>query len=185
MSQIETRPTPDPKGRAPRGRRWPKVLLAVSLTFNLLVLGLIAGAHFREGRDGRIAPLPPERTMFREGGFAPFFDAMPRDMRRGMAEAMRARDATLGPDREALVADFRDFLTALRGEPFDPDALDAVLTAQHTRFSDRVAIGRSVLVEQISKMSPEERAAFATTLEERFRGALDRGPKPGMRDKDH
>lgn len=183
MSETDTKRVLDPRGTAPRGRRWPKVLLAVSLTFNLLVLGVIAGAHVREGRFA--PPPPPERNVFREGGLAPFFDAMPRDMRGRMAEAMRARDAGMGPDRAALVADFRDFLTALRDEPFDPEALDAALSAQHARFSDRVAFGRSVLVEQIAAMSPDERAAFAATLEETFRGALERGTNPGMRDKGH
>lgn len=162
-----------PDSPAPRPRRWPKLLLAASLTLNVLVLSLVVGAHLREDRDQRRSPAP-DRTMLREGGFAPFFDAMPRDARKNMADALRAAGRDAGPDRAALAADFRDFVAVLRVEPFDPAALSGVLAAQHARIEERVAAGRDILVGQIAAMSPDERAAFADALEDRFRGALDR-----------
>jgi uncharacterized membrane protein len=164
-------------GPKPR-RRWPKVLLVVSLTLNMLVLAAVAGAVLRDGRDGRDdrrGP-PQDRVMLREGGFGPFFDAMPRDARRQMADAFRESGHAKGPDRAALAADFRDFVAALRAEPFVPDALDAVLDAQHARAQERIRTGRQILVEQIAGMSPAERAAFADALEDRFRKALSRAP---------
>ena len=111
----------------PRRRRWPTVLLAASLTLNVLILGVIAGAHFRDDRDQRSPP--PDRAVLREGGFMPFFEAMPRESRRRMAEAFRDSVPGRGPDRTALVADFRNFVAALRAEPFERDALNEVLEA--------------------------------------------------------
>ena len=166
--------TPPP---APRRRRWPTVLLAVSLTLNLLVLGVIAGAHFRDDRDARMSP-PPDRGMLRESGFAPFFDAMPRDARRQLAESLRAGGVGFGPDRAALAAEFRLLLSTLRADPFEPTALDTVLAAQYARVAERVTAGRAALVNQVAAMSPAERTAFADELERRFTDALTRFPGP-------
>ena len=158
-----------------RRRRWPKLLLAASLTLNVLVLAVVAGAIFRDGRDQRLGP-PPDRAVLREGGFMPFFEAMPHEARKRMADAFRESAPGRGPDRAALASDFRDFVAAVRAEPFEPGALEAVLASQHARAEDRIRTGRAILVEQIGGMSPAERAAFADALEDRFRHALDRAP---------
>lgn len=164
---------------APESRRrvWPKLLLAGSLTLNVLVLSVIAGAHFRDGRPGpedrKIAS--SDKAVLRQGGFTPFFDAMPRETRARLTDALRENG--VGPDRAALANDFRDFIAAVRAEPFDPAACNAVLEAQHARAEERVRIGREVLVEQIEAMSPGERIAFADSLEKRFRDALARAPR--------
>ena len=91
----------------PRRRLWPRVLLVVSLTLNVLVLSVIAGAHVREGRDirdGRRPPPSPDRTVLRDGGFMPFFDAMPREARDRMTAALREQEGGGMPDRAALAA---------------------------------------------------------------------------------
>ena len=175
----ERKTVTEPRRRA----RWPKFLLVASLTLNVLVLSVVAGALFRGGHD-QTRPPPPDRTVLREGGFMPFFDAMPRDARREMAEAFRASEHGRGPDRAVLAADLRDFVQALRAEPFEPANLDAVLEAQHARAQERITAGRTILIDQINRMSPAERAEFADALKRRFQGALDRAPgKPdGGRD---
>ncbi|HCQ66250.1 MAG TPA: hypothetical protein DIU07_14350 [Rhodobacteraceae bacterium] len=162
---------------APEPRRsvWPRLLLVASLTLNVLVLSVVAGAHVRDGRDGRRAP-PPDRAMLREGGFMPFFDAMPREARKRTAEAFREKTGGGKPDRAALAADFRGFVGALRAEPFAAEALAAVLEAQHDRAGARVSAGHTILVEQIAAMTPAERAGFADALEKRFHNALARAP---------
>lgn len=164
---------------APEPRRsvWPRLLLVASLSLNVLVLSVVAGAHVRDGRDGRDdrrAP-QPDRAVLREGGFMPFFDAMPREARMRMAEAFREKGG-VRPDRAALAADFRDFVAVLRAEPFASEALAAVLEAQHDRAAARVSTGRTILVEQIAGMTPAERADFADALEKRFRDALAHAP---------
>lgn len=176
MTTPETRPAP----AGQPSRRWPKLLLAASLTVNLLVAGIVFGAVLHDRRDHGSKP-PPTRDAARTGGFTPFFDAMPRDARRQMETALRDRGG-LEPDRAALAEEFRDLIAALRGEPFDPAALDAVLLAQHQRLSDRVLAGREVLVEQVTAMSAGERAEFADALEARFQRALDRDRGPRDRD---
>ena len=167
----DTTRTPEP----PRPRRWPKLLLAASLTLNVLVLSVIAGAHVREGRDMRNSP-PPDRAMLREGGFMPFFDALPREARKTMADALREAGHGKGPDRAELTADFRALTAALRAEPFDPAALTGVLAAQNARVQARIESGRAILVDQIAAMNAKQRAAFADALEQRFPNAMSRAP---------
>lgn len=164
----------------PRRRVWPKLLLAGSLTLNVLVLSVIAGAHVRDVRPGpddrRVAS--SDKAVLRQGGFTPFFEAMPGDARARLSDALR--EAGVGPDRAALASDFRDFVASVRAEPFDPVACDRVLASQHARTEERIRIGREILVGQIEAMSPGERVEFADSLERRFRDALLRAPhKPG------
>ena len=163
----------------PRRRVWPRLLLVASLTLNVLVLSVIAGAHVRDGRDDRRTPVA-DRMMLREGGFVPFFEAMPPDARKRLGAALREGGNGVRPDKAMLAADFRGFVSALRAEPFASEELAAVLEAQHDRAEARVRAGRAILVEQIAGMTPAERADFADALEMRFRDALARAPdKPG------
>ncbi len=182
MTEETANAAPEPRN----GRRWPKLLLAASLTLNVLVLSVVAGAHVRDDRDRRMSPMP-DRTVLREGGFMPFFDAMPREARKRMSDAFRASEHGKAPDRAVLAADFRDFLSALRQEPFDAATVDGLLMAQQDRAAARVAAGRGVLVDQIAGMSPAERAAFADALEDRFQDALNRvsGRPEGGRGPNH
>lgn len=162
-------------------RRWPTVLLAVSLAANVLVLGMVAGAHFRDRADFRRFP-PPSRTMVSDAGLRPFMDAMPRDVRNRMVAAMRRQADDFAPDRDALAAELRDMLAVLRADPYDSAALETLLTAQHDRVEARIRAGRELLAGQIEAMSAPERRAFADQLEDRFAKALAQhpGPPPGM-----
>lgn len=157
-------------------RRWPSILLALSLTLNLLVLGVVAGAHVRDTSDARRFP-PPERTAARDMGFGPFIDALPRDLRGQMGQVLRSRGGMMRPDRTALAQETREMLAALRADPYDSAALEDLLVAQHARVSERVELGRAALLDQISAMSPDERAVFADRLEQQMGRALDRAPR--------
>jgi len=153
-------------------RRWPTVLLALSLTLNLAVLGVVAGAHFRQARDIRHFSTP-DHSMMRSTGFGPFFDAMPREARNRMGPALTERQDIFAPDRRILAAELRDMLAVIRAEPFEPGALETVLIAQQARASARIEAGRAVLIEQIATMSPRERRAFADQIEGRFARAIE------------
>ncbi len=154
-------------------RRWPSVLLAISLLFNFLIIGAIIGAHLRQERDAQRFP-PPDRENMRAMGVAPFFDALPREARRQIGERLRAQTNGGPVDRTALEAEFSAILAALRAEPFDPAALAAILEAQQARVSSRIEAGRRVFIEALAQMDPSQRAAFADRLEAR----MARAPRP-------
>jgi len=159
----EDLPTPE---AVKRSRRWPKVLLVVSLFFNLLVLGAVAGAHLRDGREPGRYPAS-DRAAMHATGFAPFFDALPREARGEFGKALRARGASARPDRAALEAEFAQIITVLKAEPFDRAALETVMAAQQARVSTRVEAGRVALLDVLARMSPAERSAFAERMEQR------------------
>lgn len=158
-------------------KRWPTVLLAASLTLNLLVAGVVVGAQFRDLRDFRGAP-PPNRQALRDTGLAPFFDAMPREMRGRMSQMMRGQNGAMGPDRPVLAQEMRAMIAALKADPYDPDVLAALMQAQQQRAATRAETGRDLLVGQIASMSTQERAEFADELERLFNRALANQPPP-------
>ncbi len=177
-----------PRTARQTARRWPKRLFALSLTLNMLVLAMVAGAFLRDSHDHRHMR-PSDRRLLRDGGLGPFFDALPPAARRDMAEAFRASGQDRGPDRAALAADLRAFVAAVRAEPFDPTAAAEVLAAQTARVQTRVTAGQAILVDQIATMSAGDRAAFADRLERCFPGAVTRspggrGPEAGREDAD-
>lgn len=166
--------SPDPKGTGrPRTRRLVKVLLTLSLTLNLLVLGLVVGAHVRDGHDDRRFP-PPDRSEVRDLGFGPFIGAFPRDQRRDLALALRERAGPFLESRQALVDEMQFILDVLRTDPFDAAEFDDLLQRQGDRIRMRADIGREVLVDQITAMSATDRARFADNLERGLRKSMDR-----------
>jgi uncharacterized membrane protein len=64
---------------------------------------------------------------------------------------------------------------ALAAEPFDPDAVAAVLASETKLLGELSARGRELLLAEIARMSPAERAAYAEAL------SADRDHGPGRR----
>lgn len=168
-----TEPTPNAAASAGTPT-WARILLAVSLTANLLVVGLVVGAHLRHGADARLDAPTPERSAMRDLGYAPFIDALPREARRALGAALRDRAGSFAMNREALAQELAAVLTALRADPFTPENLVAVLDRQSARVDERVRAGRALLLEQIGGMSPAERRDFADRLETAFRHGAER-----------
>ncbi|MCK8463869.1 periplasmic heavy metal sensor [Aliiroseovarius sp. S1339] len=146
-------------------RKWPRILLAVSLMFNLLVVGLVAGAKWGGHRDHGFDMHGPNRGAIRDLGFAPLAGALDRSDRREIGKALRERSGSFADNRKALASEFQTILTALRADPFDPDTLMSVMDQQSERQRQRGELARSVLVERIDQMSPKERQDFADRIE--------------------
>ncbi|WP_300516593.1 periplasmic heavy metal sensor [Aliiroseovarius sp.] len=173
MSATPEQRPPEAQNSPRRTRRLVKVILTLSLTLNLLVLGLVVGAKMRDGQEARRFS-PPDRAIARDMGFGPFIGAFPRESRREMAQALRERAGPFLDNRRALVNEMQEILNTLRAEPFDAEALNGLLSAQGNRIRERAEIGRGVLIEQIGKMTPRERARFADDLERGLRHSMDR-----------
>lgn len=188
MTETTPNPTPNPtQATAPTvpARRWPKVLLTLSLMANLAVVGVIAGAHVRDDRDDRRLP-PTDRSAMRDIGIGPLIDAMPREARSRAGDQLRARGNGWRMDRGALEAEFNQMVDVLKAEPYDPAALEALLAAQHARVTARVEAGRAILLEQIAAMDAEERALFADRLTRGFgRHGMERGFERGGGKREH
>lgn len=155
-------------------RRRFKVLLVVSLTLNLLFVGVFAGAVWRNaGPDGQARRGPALQNYA-----APYVQALPRDERRALHRAMRADHPK--PDRKARYAVYAQMLAALRAAPFDPGAVQSVLDGQRDASVGVQQAAQDQWMMTVTAMSAEERAAYADSLEER----LKRGPRSKGKKRD-
>lgn len=153
---VENKPKKTGTGMRP----WLKVVLFASLALNLAVAGLVIGAAVKYGpKDG---PRPPRVDMM----MGPYTHALSHKDRRAIGEQLRREYRAERPSRAQVRAQFEQVLSALRAQPFQPDALDALLQTQLEAGQERQAIGQRLLLQRLSAMSDAERAEFAERLEE-------------------
>lgn len=138
-----------------KGNRGLKIALAVSLAFNLCIVGVICGVMLRDG--------PPHRS--RDFGLGPLSEALSREDRKAMRDAFVERHPDIRGDRRAMRAEFDALVAALRAEPFDPVALDTALAAIAARNQSLLDTGRELVAARLKAMDAEGRAAFADRLE--------------------
>jgi uncharacterized membrane protein len=159
----------------PRTAGWMKWLLIGSLTANLLVVGIVAGAAF-EGRGRMMGPGADGVS------FGPFTEALSHEDRKALRDAFVQRMPNFRDERRQARADAAAMLAALRADPLDADALRAAFDAQRARIAARVDLGQDLLLERIGTMSPEARAEFAEHLEavmrDTKRGGKGDAPSP-------
>lgn len=150
------------------GFSWWKIIFALSLSLNLLVLGLVGGAVLGHARDRDEAPALSSELR----SFGPYARALSREDRAVLGEAMKSHSAWLRENRLAVRGGFKEVLAALRARPYDPDAAAAVLQTQQARVRGQNELIGDLFLDRINTMSLQERAAFADRLEK----ALRRGP---------
>lgn len=147
---------------------WVKVLLGLSLAFNLGIVGLVGGFALRS--DGPIRNAGPGL------GYAmPYVIALEREARRDIFRTVR-EDPDL-PSRTDRRAHFADMLEALRADPMDRAAVEAVLSRQAKGVSDVQLRAQSAWLAKVVEMSADERVQYADKVED----ILKRGPKRGKK----
>lgn len=153
--------TPDiPK----KPRRWLYPVLFLSLALNLLVAGMIVGRI--ASPDGpRRADFGAARGLVGE----PFLRALPEGHRHELMREVIHQSASLRESREALRGRFQAFVAALRADPYDPDAVAALLAEQRQAALRRNDLGETLLLARLHAMNSAEREAYADALERSFR----------------
>ena len=151
---------PPPVSRPSRAPLWMKIALGVSVALNLAVAGMAGGAAWRFHALG--GPPGPVRDL----GFGPFAGALDPADREAMRREVFQSRGDLRDLRREMHADFAAMLGALRAEPFDPSAVQALLDRQRARGAEMAEVGSRLLAGRITAMSPDERRAFAGRLEQ-------------------
>ncbi|MDU8909970.1 periplasmic heavy metal sensor [Aestuariicoccus sp. MJ-SS9] len=136
---------------------WIRAVLFASLALNLLIAGIAAGMYWRGGPDRG----PRDRDFA-----APYARALGDEQRGTLRRALRREFLANRPERGALAQGYVAASAALRAEPFDRAALEAVLEGQARQAQTRQEIGRRVMIDFLSNMSAEDRAAFADRLDQ-------------------
>lgn len=153
---------PNTSPDAKRGPRlWLRVIVFVSLAMNLLILGAVVGMLVLGPRFGD-RPHPPR--VDRAGG--PLTAALNREDKREIGRKLRRLYRDGRPNREAVRAEYREVIAALRADPFDATRVEASLKRQLNAVTERQALGHEVLLDHLGAMSVEARRAYAHRLEE-------------------
>lgn len=147
----------------PKKRRWLMPLLFASLAVNLLIVGLVVGWSFSDGRTERAKG--PIRGVLGE----PFARALPESARQSMRRDITQERGRFKESRDALRERFQAFLTALRSDPFAPDEINRLLKEQRQVGITRQEFGEELLLRRLSEMSTAERGAYADRLEQQLK----------------
>ena len=149
--------------KAPRCPLWVKIVLGLSLAANLAIVGLVAGLVLRGGPLGGNGP---------SVGYAmPYVIALPREERRGVFDTVRGNKDL--PNRRARRADYAAMIDALRADTLDVAAIQAILARQADGATRVQTAAQDAWIAAVSAMTPDERAAYTTRIED----VLKRGPK--------
>lgn len=133
-----------------------RIALVLSLALNVIVMGVVLGAVF----GGH--PMRP--GLRSDVGFGPLTAGLSRADRK----ALRARFEAAAPDfragRRASEQDFRAFAALLQADDWDRAAAEGLLAQQGARMAERLAVGRSILLDYVADMSPEDRRALGARI---------------------
>ena len=167
---------PDTAPEPARRRRWPRVLLVVSLAFNLLFVGLVAGAlwvhwHGGWGMGRHHAFASSVRRLVKE---------LPEDRRKTTEALLKRHRAELDPLRRAAHQARHAAFEAARADPFDADLLKQRIDQMHgAEAKMRQAMG-ALAMDLMKNLSVEERRRFLRRLMRKRFGPRGR-PGPGDR----
>ena len=133
-------------------RPW-RYLLVASLALNVAVAGVVIGSAF--DRHG------PGRGPRMDGPLAPLVMSLPDATRQELfAEMKRVLRADPGERRES----FEALLSAIRAEPFEPEAVTAALREQRDLGDARLRALETALAAELADLSAEDRAEYAERL---------------------
>ncbi|KPN62183.1 Heavy-metal resistance [Aliiroseovarius crassostreae] len=181
MTDYQTPPQPEQIPVRKR-RKWVRALFVASLTLNLLVIGLVAGAKISDRGGHGFDPRGPERGLIRDLGLGPIASSLSREDRRAIGRALREQQGSFREKRTALKRDFDRMLELLRADPYDRDQLESIMTAQRNRVLEFGDVARGLVLERIEQMSHEERQELAEALSQNVR--FDRRKHPIRNDYD-
>lgn len=160
MAEPES-PAVNVPATAASGGRWKTWALVMSLAVNAFFVAAVLGAGLRHHRE------------MRDVGFGPFTEALTREDRRALRDAFMAVAPDVRERRREVAEDAAQLAAALRADPWDAEAAEALLLRQGARAEERFTLGRRLFLERLSQMTPEARAALADRIE----NMLTRGRK--------
>lgn len=152
----------DPKP-APQGMRlWVRILLVVSLAFNLLVFGAVAGMAIKGGPWEHAHS--PRQVV--DAAVGPLTRALTKEDRRAIGRQIRKEGRADGLTRRAHREALERMLVLLQSTPFDSEAFGAELAGSVTGLQTRMSRASETLVLHLSQMSDADRAAYAERVKD-------------------
>lgn len=139
-----------------KGFRWSRLVLIVSLGFNVAIIAFIGGVATQRVPQ----PRPP-------GEFTEFLQALPQEARQALRGDIQSRGADWRAARVELRRLQQEFAALIRAEHLDIEALTDVLAKQRN-LSTRIARqAHEDLIHRLAELSPTERREFLERLAHR------------------
>jgi Heavy-metal resistance len=142
--------------------RWWTVLLGLSLMLNLLIGGIVAGARFGGGPEGRMMGASYVQLIPRK-----FFRDISGERRDALMQIVKDNRDELRNLRDASEGASLKLADVLDKENFSIDELRQTVTAFSTGTESLAARGGEVVVKIVSQLTPEERKLLAAAIRDR------------------
>ncbi len=151
-------------------RKWLKWALVASVALNLAFAGLVAGALVKGPPP---APWPGIALL-------QYARALPEPFRGDLGHSLRDHGPAWKGPREALRSQRDALAAALTAQPYLPETVEALFERETTLTSELSGRGAELLLAQIDRMTPEQRAAYARELQDGPRHGPGKPPgRPG------
>ncbi len=154
------------------------IVLAVSIGLNLFLGGAIASAWLVKRQYGGLRP-PPQVGMAGDFDFRGGLAALGSEARPLAREIRREYGPRLREAGKAMQDARREVGRMLRADQIDPVALDVALADIRKRSDDAQAVMHQVLMEAITKLTPDQRRKFIEAAMRRGPGGDRRSPPGG------
>ena len=152
---------------------WIKIVLVVSLCFNLVIVGLAVGMALNWTRFGSVS-IENFAGPAGLGGLVRSFDQRERLLLR---QDIAGMSDVISDQRRRSSVNLDNIVTILRAGEFDREALEVLFSDQIDILNNRMEQSHKLLIDRIDKMTAEERNAFADRLSEHYHRNGKRGRK--------
>ena len=165
---TETTQNPTPKRKAPR---WMKVLLVISLAFNLLIIGAVASKafmpHHRFGgkgiHKGYYNPLARPAALIRAGRH--MMRQMPHERRHEMFQLVRKHRTNMQSDKKKLAAARLELARLMASQSDNQQNFDTAYTAVKQAEAATHEKTSAMVRDFIKNLTPTERTLYAEILQ--------------------
>ena len=158
---------------------WMKLLLIVSLSVTVAVVGLVGGNAIRHwnGESYNSETINEPGLDRRQSRVLRMVPDAQKDQARMI---LLARQDEYAAARETMMAAQKAFIEAIRHDPLDTEKLATALTERRMASSQVWNIGYEQLAEIAGLLNATERAEMANQLEERTKRWMDRQERKGQ-----
>jgi len=142
--------------------KWMKIIVILSFTLNLAVIGLVGGLALRFA-GGRDVPMIAAQNL----GYGPWSRAFEREDYRALRRAFEAGGHDFRAFARAETEDRAALIAALRSAPFDVAAFDAATLRMAQRGRERLDLGQDLIRAHVIALSQDRREKIADRMERR------------------
>ncbi|MCV6598268.1 MAG: periplasmic heavy metal sensor [Mangrovicoccus sp.] len=163
MAEPDTDMPEPPRAQRPKSRLFWRVLVALSLALNVLVLGAALGLFLSGGPERGERP----GAELRAAGRLPTAMMLPQDARQDLRARLRDGPADFAQSRGEERDLLRQIDRVLRADPLDRDALTGLFETRRALRQTRAEAVDQALIETLAAMPQAQREAFADRMAKR------------------